>query len=128
MKTIHTLGSTNKRVQFSYEGNCSNGVTIYFEGGNSFNVSSEKILNVLEHFQDQEVRGGFSMTAPPAGGVGEFISSLSNSLTPRHASFICAVMVNEGLVASWLEGNAVCLIFPSSKFAHKRLLNLEVDL
>ena len=37
------------------------------------------------------------------------------SLSPRHASFIAAILVHEGHITSFLKGNAVYLKFPISK-------------
>lgn len=38
---------------------------------------------------------GASMTEPIRGGLGEYVSNISTSLSPRHASAIASIMVNE---------------------------------
>ena len=56
------------------------------------------------------------MTAPTSDGLGEWVQNNSRrlnkvSLTPRHASFIAAILVSEGKITSRLRGNAVYLHF-----------------
>ena len=56
------------------------------------------------------------MTIPKVGGLGEWVetnSSLLNSvkLSPRHASFIAAILEYEGFITSSLDGNTVMLHF-----------------
>ena len=56
------------------------------------------------------------MTNPTLGGFGEWIkqnsSMYGHSLTPRHGSFIAAILVHEGYIRSSLRGKAVVLHFP----------------
>lgn len=114
MKKIWTLGSASRRTQFSYTGSVSTGVTLLFSG-KPF-ISARFFNAILNRFTGETVPGGFSMTDPIPGGLGEWVELNSKringtSLTPRHASFIAAVLVHEGLVASNLKGNAVILHF-----------------
>lgn len=51
------------------------------------------------------------MTDPTPGGVGEFLQQMGNGLTPRHASFLCAVLEHEGYASCSLDGNAVVIEF-----------------
>ena len=110
MPTIETCGPEHVRTSFTYRGNEQQGITIEFETGD-FTIDAEIIRNVLNHFRGRQVRGGFSMTDPTPGGVGEYLAGLGNSLTPRHASFLCAVLRYEGLVNCALDGNAVVVAF-----------------
>jgi len=110
MPTIETCGHESKRTTFSYRGDIENGITLEFDSG-EFEIDATTIQNVLNHFRGRQVFGGFSMTEPTPGGVGEFLSSLGNSLTPRHASFLCAVLRHEGYVDCALNGNAVVVTF-----------------
>lgn len=110
MPTIETCGPEYVRTSFSYRGSVQQGITIEFKTGD-FTINAEIIQNVLNHFRGQRVRGGFSMTDPIPGGVGEYLAGLSNSLTPRHASFLCAVLRHEVLVNCELDGNAVVVAF-----------------
>jgi hypothetical protein len=68
---------------------------------------------VRAHFQGQTVKGGFSMDNPPDGGVGAFVAQLGSGLTPRHASFICAILQHGGLATTELKGVAVHVSFPA---------------
>lgn len=110
MPTIETCGRENVRTNFTYRGNAQQGITIEFETGD-FTIDAEIIQNVINHFRGQRVRGGFSMTDPTPGGIGEHLVSLGNSLTPRHASFLCAVLRHEGVVNCYFDGNAVIVAF-----------------
>jgi Lipocalin-like domain len=113
---ICTLGGPNKRTRFAYEGNVSVGVTLLFKT-NSF-ISPEFFKSILKHFAGKTVRGGFSMTSPPHDGLGYWVSENSarlngTRLLPRHASFIAAILVHEGLITGSLTGAAVMLHFPA---------------
>ena len=110
MPTIETCGPEHVRTTFTYRGSAQHGITVEFETGD-FSINAEIIQNVLDHFRGQWVRGGFSMTDPTPDGVGEYLASLGNSLTPRHASFLCAVLRHEGLIDCGLDGNAVMVAF-----------------
>ena len=110
MPTIHTCGPERRRTTFSYRGTIQQGITLEFETGD-FDIPSTIINNVLDHFRGQVVPGGFSMTAPASGGVGEVLQQQGAGLTPRHASFLCAAMQHEGFVECSLEGNAVIVRF-----------------
>ncbi len=114
MPKIWTLGSTNRRTQFSYSGNVNTGVTLLFTGRPFISPRFFKAL--LKRFDGKTIPGGFSMTDPTPSGLGEWVKENSKklngiSLTPRHASFISAVLVHEGLTTSSLKGNAIILHF-----------------
>jgi len=115
MPTIWTLGSETRRTQFTYSGSVSTGVTLLFTGKPY--ISPEFFKAIMAHFKGSTVTGGFSMTDPTAGGLGQWVEKNSKfineiSLSPRHASFIAAILVHEGLITSNLHRNAVYLYFP----------------
>ncbi len=113
MKKIWTLGSPNKRTQFEYSGSIQEGATINFSGNPT--ISPDLFQAITQQFSGRSIRGGFSMTSPTTGGLGEWIqdnsSQYGRKLTPRHALFIAAIMVHENLITSSLKGNAVILHF-----------------
>ncbi|MFA5869604.1 MAG: DNA-3-methyladenine glycosylase I [Candidatus Bathyarchaeia archaeon] len=113
MPTIWTLGSEKRRTQFNYEGNVSTGTALDFKDKPV--ISAELYRAIINEFKGRTVVGGFSMTEPIPGGLGEWIQRNSGrygrSLTPRHGSFISAVLVNEGYAKSILKGNLILLNF-----------------
>ena len=114
MPTISTLGHPSKRTKFTYEGDTQTGATLNFTG--TPRISPEFFTAILHEFDGKTIPGGFSMTMPTQGGLGEWVQNNSPNLnpvrlSPRHASFIAAIMVNEGLITSSLQGNAVYLHF-----------------
>ena len=114
MPKIWTLGSINKRKQFTYSGSVSTGVTFQFSG--KPHISPGFFKAILNQFDSETIAGGFSMTDLTPGGLGQWIVKNSKqlnsvSLTPRHASFIAAVLVHEKFITSSLKGNAIYLHF-----------------
>ena len=115
MPTIETLGHINKRTHFSCTGNTHDGVILHFT--NNQKITGDFFQAIMSNFRGRTIPGGFGMTTPSPDGLGEWVQTNSRllnsiSLTPRHASFIAAIMVHEGLITSFLEGNAVYLKFP----------------
>ena len=114
MPKIQTLGSKRKRTWFEYEGSVKEGTTLLFSG-KPF-ISPELYRAALSSFSGRTIKGGFSMTSPPSGGFGEWVNDSSSKhgrkLTPRHGSFISAILVSEGYIRSSLMGNSVFLHFP----------------
>lgn len=110
MPTIETCGSAKVRTTFSYKGTTQEGIIIQFASGD-FVINAAVIQKVLNHFKGKRVPGGFSMTDPTSGGVGEYLASQGYGLTPRHASFLCAALKHEGFVNCDLKGNAVMVTF-----------------
>jgi hypothetical protein len=115
MPTIFTCGSLGRRTEFTYEGSIDTGVILKFTSGDT-EISSEFLRAAIDHFRGKDVRGGFSMTSPTPGGFGEWVQNKSKilnktSLTPRHGSFIAAILQKEGYLRSTLDGNAVILKF-----------------
>ena len=114
MPTIPTLGAPARRTEFKYTGDVQTGVALHFTG--KPRVSADFFEAILDEFRGRTIPGGFSMTAPTPGGLGEWVQNNSPHLnvvrlSPRHASFIAAILVNEGLITSSLRGNAVYLHF-----------------
>ena len=115
MSRIFTCGGPNKRTEFEYTGSVADGIELIFESGNA-EVNADFMEALIKTFQGRMVPGGFSMTSPTPGGVGEWVSSNSRTingrtLTPRHASFICGILVHENFANSTLQGNAVIMEF-----------------
>jgi len=112
-----TLGRPHRATEFNYGGNVDDGVTLLFKGNPQ--ISSDFFQAILVSFNGQTIPGGFNMTNPTPGGFGEWVNNNSvelnvQRLTPRHASFIAAILVHEGRIESELQGNAVYLHFPEA--------------
>jgi hypothetical protein len=105
MPTIPTLA---KRKEFNYSGDALSGVILHFEA--DVPISANLFKAILQNFKGQKIPGGFCMTSPTRGGLGEWVQQNSN-LSPRHASHIAAILVHEGLINSSLEGKSVYLHF-----------------
>jgi hypothetical protein len=115
MTRLSTLGPERRRTSFSYYGSTSIGVTLQ-QTGNPV-IDAGFFEAALQHFAGREVKGGFKEDDPSSGGFGEWVQSTSaksnsRKLTPRHASFMAAILCHEAGVESWLDGNAVWLRFP----------------
>ena len=120
MPTIHTLGAQHVQTQFEYEGSVEQGATIIFLHAAPAHVAARFFRAALRHFAGRVVAGGFQMDAPPAGGFGEWVRDNSHELndtglSPRHASFVAAILVHEHKISSSLQGNAVMLHFPPNE-------------
>jgi hypothetical protein len=109
MPTIYTLGSPGKRKEFNYSGSALSGVTLHFDKIH-FRIPAKLFKTIIENFQGQTIPGGFCMTSPTRGGLGEWVQK-NSTLSPRHASHIAAILVHEGFIRSRLQGNAVYLHF-----------------
>lgn len=114
-KEACTLGHLAKRSYFTYTGDVSTGLTIY-AGKSKVGVSARLLEQLLTAFRGKRVPGGFSMTDPTPGGLGEWVrdNSLAHNLSklgPRNASHIAAILAKEGYLTSTLDGNAVILRF-----------------
>ncbi len=69
-------------------------------GSLKFEIESYHISKILSDFFVDEIEWyalGASMTEPIPGGLGDFISKFQK-LTPRHASAIAAILVDDGLL------------------------------
>jgi hypothetical protein len=115
MPTIFTCGSPGKRTKFTYEGDVHTGIVLKFASGDKA-ISAELLMAAVNVFRGKEIRGGFSMDNPPSDGFGAWVQNRSKtlnktSLTPRHGSFIAAILQEVGLLRCSLDGNAVILKF-----------------
>ncbi len=115
-KRLETLGPPKKRTEFLYSGSIHSGVVLHQSGNPT--VNAEVFTEALKHFAGRTVYGGFKEDDPKPGGFGEWLqneSSRLNSskLTPRHGSFVAAILCAEAGVKSSLNGNTVLLHFPA---------------
>ena len=98
MNTTRPLSGRGKEINYWFQG----GRTIVQWGTITFSLRSEDFAAVLDDFFVDSGRWyplGASMTDLPADGLGHFVAGVAPALTPRHASAIAAIMVNE----QWLE-------------------------
>ncbi|SRR5579871_2583548 len=115
MPEIWTLGHPSKRTRFRYTGSIETGVTLVQTG--KPRIGPTFFQAALQTFQGREIKGGFKEDDPPRGGFGEWIQQNSGKingrlLSPRHASFIAAILCHEASVRSRLDGLTVWLRFP----------------
>lgn len=115
IKKTWTLGPPSRRTQFLYAGSIATQVTLIQAGMPT--IDSAFFQAALETFRGRIVKGGFNVAFPTKGGFGEWVQSESKrltgkALTPRHGSFIAAILCSEGNVRSYLKGMAVWLEFP----------------
>jgi hypothetical protein len=102
---------------FEYFGTVNEGTRINFTG-KPF-ITSAFYKAILREFSGKSIYGGFSMTDPILGGLGEWIEKNSKryscQLSPRHGSFIAAILVHEGYIRSSLQGTKVVLHFSANR-------------
>jgi hypothetical protein len=115
IKTICTL--SKKRASFSYDWSRDGAV---LQQAGEPRIDSQFFLEALHHFSGKTVDGGFSQDAPPDGGFGEWVETESprfnsRKLTPRHGSFMAAILCEEFGVQSANHGKKVVLTFPAIK-------------
>jgi hypothetical protein len=70
-------------------------------GKTKFYLSNEMVDQIVICFFENDrswYKLGASMTKPTPGGLGEFINNTFDKLTPRHASAIAAIMVQDDLI------------------------------
>ena len=116
-KRLKTLGPPKKRTEFCYSGSIQSGVILHQSGHPR--IDARVFIEALKHFAGKRVGGGFKEDDPPSGGFGEWLQNESSKLnsgkklTPRHGSFVAAILCDEAGVTSSLDGNAVVLYFPN---------------
>ncbi len=115
MPRTRTCGSPAKATKFDYTGTVAVGITLQFDSGD-VPVNSQFLNAIRARFAGQRIAGGFKMDDPPPNGFGAWVRDNSaalngRQLTPRHASFIAAVLRDAGWLECQLEGNAVYLQF-----------------
>src|SRR5467141_4177666 len=106
-KTLTTLGRNPK--EFSYSGSVRTGVVLC--QSSHPRIDAAFFDAALSHFAGQPVPGGFRQDDPPPGGFGEWVQNASltlnsRKLTPRHGSFMAAILCDEARVKPSLDGNA----------------------
>ncbi len=73
---------------------------IRVEWGRQYFLLTRENINVIlnDFFADvsQWYPLGADMTDPPSDGLGRFMNDRMSGLTPRHASAVAAILVNEG--------------------------------
>jgi len=104
-----------RNVSFYYCGSVTEGVRVMLPN-TSFSVSEEFFKLITKTFSGRAVMGGFSMTNPTPHGFGQWVRDHSEAhncqtLSPRHASFIAAILQNEGNLKSERVNNAIRLVF-----------------
>src|ERR1022692_950736 len=111
-KELQTLAGPKKRRTFSYSGSIKAGVVLHQSG--QPRIEPQVFEEALHYFAGKTVHGGFKEDAPPVGGFGEWLQKESprincRKLSPRHGSFVAAILCAEGGVKSSLDGNAIVL-------------------
>lgn len=98
MKSISTLTSNENNLEYYFDKHSLAYKVKWKE--TEFFILQELINNILsDFFNDDEWKPlGASMTNPMSNGLGIFIRNSSRTLTPRHASAIAAIMVEEKLL------------------------------
>ena len=112
MPTTTTCG---RAVPFNYSGSIEEGVTINHTSGD-VPVRAEFFNSIIDQFRGQTVRGGFKMDDPPSNGLGWWVQEHSAAqngrrLTPRHGSFIAAILRDAGVLECSMDGRSVVLKF-----------------
>jgi len=115
VKRLETLGPPKKRKEFHYSGSIQSGVVLH-QSGNP-RIEARLFTEALRRFAGKTVYGGFKEDDPPLGGFGAWVKDESprlnsRKLSPRHGSFIAAILCAEAGVRSSLDGNSVVLRFP----------------
>jgi hypothetical protein len=115
MKTIETLGAGKKKRPFHYDWSASGAVLL--QQGKP-RIDRCFFLVALHHFSGETVDGGFSETNPAPDGFGKWVEVASKrfnsrNLSPRHGSFMAAILCEEYGVRSALRGKSIVLTFPT---------------
>ena len=117
MPYTKTCGAPGQAKDFAYCGSVEKGVTLIFKKSKDVNISTSFLTAIRNEFQGCRIVGGFSMTDPPPDGFGAWIQLHSTefnsgqALTPRHGSFIAAILRDAGWLQCQLEGRRVILNF-----------------
>lgn len=115
MPRTTTCGGFHRATEFSYQGSIKTGFVVNFDSGN-ISLAKAFLQAIINEFRGKTIRGGFKMDNPPAYSFGKWVQDNSDllngrQLSPRHASFIAAILRNEGYLNCRLDGNAVILDF-----------------
>lgn len=110
-KTLRTLGKGQKSKEFEYTGSARDGVLLLFS--KPAKIAAQLFDQAMRDHAGKRLAGGFDEKDIQPGGLGEWLYLTSNrTLTPRHASFMAAILCSEAGVRHQHEGNAVMLTFP----------------
>lgn len=114
-REAHTL---SKGIKFTYYGDVQTGVRVKMgeeQDATEATFTKDLFHAIRTEFCGKTVIGGFSMTNPPPQGLGYWIQHNSGKygykLTPRHGSFIAAILVAEGYCTARIN-RGVSLEFP----------------
>lgn len=115
IKQIYTLGPGKKKKTFQYDWSPGGAVLLRQEG--KPRIDRSFLQDALYHFSGQTVDGGFSQDAAPLEGFGKWVEMASKNansrkLSPRHGSFMAAILCKEFGVRSTHQGHKVVLTFP----------------
>lgn len=111
-RSLTTLGRGNKANTFVYHGSVIEGVDVIMGQGTKVNFPYQLFSDLLTNFNNRyDVFGGFNMTNPKIGGIGEWISINYPKYSARHGSFIAALLVNEGYCTHSYRGNSIVFDF-----------------
>ena len=111
-----TCGAPAKATEFAYCGSVNQGITLIFRNGDVY-ICAQFLALIRNEFKGRRIIGGFNMTEPPPDGLGAWVKNNSRefnngtALSPRHASFIAAIMRDAGWLDCQLEGRRVVLNF-----------------
>ncbi|MDR3555047.1 MAG: hypothetical protein P4L55_09865 [Syntrophobacteraceae bacterium] len=82
MPTIFTCGGPGKATQFTYDGDLESGIVITY-AYRPVEISPRFLKTAIENFKGRKVKGGFSMTDPPADGFGDWVKNQSKILNKK---------------------------------------------
>ncbi len=109
MPIINTLSGTGSPIDYR---KTSSGYQVKW-GSTSFSFTNTQVEQLLtDYFQDPKVLYplGADMVNPTPGGMGEYLKNRIRRFTPRHASAIAAILVNDENQLSFKTiGNAIYL-------------------
>ena len=105
MPVISTLSGQS---EFEYTPDGKGGFFIEYSGRP--HISKEFIKEIMNEFKNKTIPGGFSMTKPIPGGLGEWIQK-NSSLSPRHGSHIAAVLKALGIIKKSFGKKPIMLQF-----------------
>ena len=116
IRELEPLGAGKKKKPFSYKGSVRTGVVLQQSGKPK--IDARFFLEALYHFSGRTVYGGFREDAAPRDSFGKWIEQSSprfnsRKLTPRHGSFMAAILCNESGVRHSRKGNKIVLSFPT---------------
>ena len=115
IRSTITCGVPARATRFSYSGSLQSGIVIHLKTA-SARINPAFLHTLIAEFRGRKIPGGFNMDNPTRGGLGIWVRDNSRilngePLSPRHASFIAAILRDAGHLTSITEGNTVILQF-----------------